>query len=144
MKERKSKLGHYRPVKPKGSNAVVNRSGASDRRASIRHRSYLPRTTRTNCQLCADRQLEVVFTLNKNCTGSACSPNDSADRCAFSTAGNGADDGADSRSNARALDRLRGLVAALRASFVVNLDCVAIEQSHIPENSGELIDLTVP
>jgi hypothetical protein len=55
---------------------------------------------------------EVVFTLNKNCTGSACSTNDSADRCAFPTAGNGANDGADSRGNARALDRLRGLVAA--------------------------------
>src|SRR5690349_23772812 len=105
----------------------MNRSGASDRRASIRHRSYLPRTTRTNCQLCADRQLEVVFTLNKNCTGSSCSTNDSADHCAFPTTGNGANDGADSRGNAGPLNRLCGLVATLRASFVVNLDCVAVE-----------------
>jgi hypothetical protein len=40
--------------------------------------------------------------------------------------------------NARALDRLRSLVAALRASFVVNLDCVAIEQSHIPRTPENL------
>src|SRR4029078_8451594 len=98
----------------------------------------------TICCLCAARQCEVVFTLNKNCTGSACSANDSADRCAFPTAGNGANDGTDSRSNARALDRLPGLVATLRASFVVNLGCVPIQQSHIPENSGEFIGLTVP
>src|SRR4029078_2037332 len=97
----------------------------------------------TICCLCAARQCEVVFTLNKNCTGSACSANDSTDRCAFPTAGNGADDGADSRPNTRALDCLRGLVAALRASFVVNLDYVAIHQSHIPENAGEFIGLTV-
>ena len=41
-------------------------------------------------------------------------------------------------------NRSRGLVSALRASFVVNLDCVAIQRSNAFENSGEPVRLTVP
>ena len=48
-----------------------------------------------------------------------------------------ADDPADGRTDARAPESLRGLVVALRASFVVNLDCVAIQGLDSHENSGE-------
>jgi hypothetical protein len=44
-------------------------------------------------------------------------------------------------ADARALDRLRCLVVALRASFVVNLDNIAIQRSNAPEDSGELVSL---
>jgi hypothetical protein len=86
----------------------------------------LPWPTRSNREFRTRQELEVVFALNKNRAGSACGANDAANRCSFSTAGNGADDSSDSRGNACALDRLRGLVSALRASLVVNLDSVAI------------------
>ena len=46
-------------------------------------------------------------------------------------------------ANARPLDRSRGLGSALRASFVVNLDCVAIQRSNALGNSGEPVRLTV-
>ncbi len=42
------------------------------------------------------------------------------------------------------MNRSRGLVSALRASFVVNLNCVAIQRSNAFENSGEPVRLTVP
>src|SRR2546425_8729032 len=48
-----------------------------------------------------------------------------------------ADDRADGRTDARAVESLRGLVVALRASFIVNLDCVAIQGLDSHEISGE-------
>jgi hypothetical protein len=86
----------------------------------------LPWPTRSNREFRTCQELEVVFALNKNRAGSASGASDSANHCSFSTGANGADDSSDSRGNACTLDRLRGLVSALRASFVVNFDGVAI------------------
>ena len=41
------------------------------------------------------------------------------------------------------MNRLRGLAAALRASFVVHLDCVAVHRSDTLKNSGESVSLPV-
>ena len=104
----------------------------------------LPGPTRSNREFRACRKLELVFALNKNRAGSACGANDSADRCSSPTAHDGADDGPDGRGNTGALDRLRGLVSALRTSFVVNFDSVAIQRSNALENCGEPVRLTIP
>jgi hypothetical protein len=86
----------------------------------------LPWPTRSNREFRTCQKLEVVFALNKNGAGSASGASDSANHCFFSTGGNGADDSSDSRGNACTLARLYSLVSALRASFVVNFDGVAI------------------
>jgi hypothetical protein len=80
---------------------------------------------------------------NQTAHASGCADNESTYCCSFPTAGDGADDGTHSGGNAGTLDRLRGPVGALRATFVVNLDRVAIQRSNALDNSREPVSLSI-
>ena len=88
-------------------------------------------------------QLKIVSTLNVYRSGACASTDNSTNRCAFATACDRADDGANRSTNGRARDGLFGLIAIPDRAFVINLDYVTIRRTNAFQNTGKPVASTV-